>query len=749
MRTLRSTTSLSTWLLAGMVAATAAGTAQAQIADGVPAGALTEVVVTAQKREQRLQEVPQAVQVVTGAQLEAAGVREFTDLTKMAPSLVVRPAENPVNASVSIRGVGTFAFSIGVEPSVAVQMDDVPVQFQPRAFTDLSDVERIEVLRGPQSTLYGKSASAGLINIVTKDPTTTFSSKVNAMYTTDHEYLIGAAVSGPISDKFGFRVNVTRDQFDGNVKNLYNGNKVNGRDFTAARGKFRWDVTDALTVTAGLWYVDGGTTVGRPFIGLAPNAFLRGNSAQPPTVYAPGVTAGPDNTNITNNFLAGTNYTDQGQSLKIEWNLGFASLVSITGHDHYKLTDTLDQDDTSVATPDNRQFGTFKQTSWSQEVRLVSANDSPIRYTAGFYYANVDFSRDFTRGPFFAQARWYGTSGSEQIAGFGQLEYTFFDKFTAIGGVRVQHEKIDYTFRDIQNGNAFFSGGGTDDFETYKLALQYQVAKDFMVYGSYSTGHKGQTFDLSTGFNSNRALAGPVKPETSKSWEIGARTQWLNRRVTANLTLFDARYEDFQAQGIETLPDGTLNYRLTNVGKLHNRGVELETSALVTEQFRAGFSAAYLDAEIADFPLAQCFPLQTAAQGCTGSPARQNLTGATPPQSPKWKLTATADYTIPLPSMPFEGVLQGVYSYQTTVNYGLNQDPQTVQKSYGILNLSAGIRDTSGRYEVSVFVNNVTDQRYYAHIFNSTGNYNNVLATQSLPPRDFSRYAGIKASYNF
>ncbi len=398
MRSLRSTTSLSTWLLAGLVVATA-GAAKAQTADGVPAGALTEVIVTAQKREQRLQEVPQAVQVVTGTQLEAAGVREFTDLTKMAPSLVIRAAENPVNASVSIRGVGTFAFSIGVEPSVAVQMDDVPVQFQPRAFADLSDVERIEVLRGPQSTLYGKSASAGLINIITKAPSTTFTSKVSAMYTTDHEYVIGANVSGPLSQNVGFRINVNRDQFDGNVKNLYNGDKVNGRDVTSVRGKLQWDPTDTITVTGGLWYVDGGTTVGRPFIGLAPNAFLRGNTAQPPSVYAPGVTPGPDNTDITNNYLAGTDYTDQGQSLKIEWNLGFASLVSVTSHDHYKLTDTLDQDDTSVANPDNRQFGTFKSTAWSQEVRLVSPNDQKLRYTAGFYYANVDFSRDFTRGP--------------------------------------------------------------------------------------------------------------------------------------------------------------------------------------------------------------------------------------------------------------------------------------------------------------------------------------------------------------
>ncbi|HMI18666.1 MAG TPA: TonB-dependent receptor plug domain-containing protein, partial [Sphingomonas sp.] len=152
-----------------------AALAQAAAAPAAPAAATdannaAEIVVTAQKRTQNVQDVPLAVQVVGSTQLQAAGVRDFNDLTRVAPSLIVRPAENPVNASISMRGVGTFAFAIGVEPSVAVVLDDVPVTFQARAFADLSNIERIEVLRGPQSTLYGKAASAGLISIVTPAP---------------------------------------------------------------------------------------------------------------------------------------------------------------------------------------------------------------------------------------------------------------------------------------------------------------------------------------------------------------------------------------------------------------------------------------------------------------------------------------------------------------------------------------------------------------------------------------------------
>ncbi|HEX7945736.1 MAG TPA: TonB-dependent receptor plug domain-containing protein, partial [Phenylobacterium sp.] len=330
------TTSLSRWALTGLIAVTA-GAASSAAAAADSATSVEEVIVTAQKRAENVQDVPSAVQVVNSAQLASAGVREFTDLTKVAPSLIVRPAEQPVNSSISIRGVGTFAFSIGVEPSVAIQVDDVPVAFQARAFTDRSDIEHIEVLRGPQSTLYGKSASAGLINIVTRAPTREFSGSVNALATTDEEYSLGAAISGPITDQLLFRISGNYDDFNGNARNVFNGKKASGREFAAVHGKLVWTPTDKFTATVGWNYVDGETTVGRPFIALAPNATLRGNPLYPPSVFEAGINVGPNNTRFANNFNARTDYEDNSQSLKLEYDFGPATLVSVTGNDNYTV----------------------------------------------------------------------------------------------------------------------------------------------------------------------------------------------------------------------------------------------------------------------------------------------------------------------------------------------------------------------------------------------------------------------------
>jgi iron complex outermembrane receptor protein len=194
---------------------------------------------------------------------------------------VVRPAEQPVNSSISIRGIGTFAFSISTEPSVAVQVDDVPVAFQARAFTNLTDIDRLEVLRGPQSTLYGKSASAGLLNIVTKDPTPTLTGRVGALATSDSEFQGNASLSGPLTDTLGFRASVNWDKFLGNVTNVTDGRRLSGREDFSARGKLKWTPTSDLTVHLGLDYVDGHTTLGQPFITISPDARLRGTRHSP------------------------------------------------------------------------------------------------------------------------------------------------------------------------------------------------------------------------------------------------------------------------------------------------------------------------------------------------------------------------------------------------------------------------------------------------------------------------------------
>ena len=719
------------------------------------ANTMAEIVVTAQKRTQNVQDVPLAVQVVGSTQLQAAGVRDFNDLTRVAPSLIVRPAENPVNASISMRGVGTFAFAIGVEPSVAVVLDDVPVTFQARAFADLSNIERIEVLRGPQSSLYGKAASAGLISIITPAPSKSFTASMSTFGTTDSEYGATAAISGPLTPTIGFRSNLNYDNFKGNIHDLATGHKINGRRNFSTRNKLAWDPSPDINVWVGIDYINGKTTTGRPFIALDPAATLNGIAAYTPAVFAPGVTPGPNNRDVVNNYVTGTKYHDFDQSLHISWDLGGPTFLSITSHDKFHMDDTLDQDESAIVARDNRQTGQFNSTQFSQEFRLVSPGHDRFRYTLGLFYTDLKANRPFVRGPFTAIAHWYAEQENKLSAGFGQLEFDILPKTTLIAGGRYSHEKVSYLFHDFTSTdpNNPFTGSDGDSYANYKLGVQQHLDDNVMLFATYATGHKGETYDLTTGFNRNRQLAGAIKPETSKDWEAGARTEWLDRRLTLNVTAFSTKYRDYQAQGIEILPDGTTNYRLANVGALRTRGVEMELGARPTNALSLGASLTYDDAKITNFPAAQCFPGQTVAQGCIaaagGIPAHQNLAGFRPPQAPQWKGSANFDWTPSLGNLPFEGLVQGAWSYQSKVNYLLSQDPRTVQPGYGILNLTVGIRQPDKHYEVALFVNNMFDKQYYVNFADSFSNYGSHIATQAYLPRDFRRYAGIRASVTF
>lgn len=717
----------------------------AQSTDSV---SLDEVVVTAQKRSENVQNVPLAVSVVTARQLESAGVKEFTDVSRVAPSLTIRQADQPINASVALRGIGTFAYGIGVEPSVAVQLDDVPVSFQARAFSDLTDVERIEVLRGPQSTLYGKSASAGLINIYTRDPSAKFSVLANVLATDDHEYRGAVSLSGPIGETLGYRLSASRSEYAGNVRNLYDGKKVNGRDETSIRGKLLWEPVDALKVTVGASYIDGVATSDATIRTYAPGATLRGTAGLTAAVTMPGVVPGEENLTVSNDTPPYAKSEGFGQSLKVEYELPKDfTLVSITSHDQFRLDDQLDSDRTSYAGIKNSQGGYFKAKANTQEFRLLSPGDGTFRYTLGLFYGDNDLRRSFKRGPVFSQAQWYAQATSENKAAFGQAEWTFLPKTTAIVGLRYQKEDIGYYFNDIYNGNAKFSGSASDSSATYRLGLRQQVTDDVMVFGSFATGHKGQTYDLTTGFNQARANVGPIKPETSDSFEAGIKSQLLDHRIQLNGTIFHVKYDDYQAQGIDTI-GGTQNFRLTNVGKVLTKGVEVEANAIVTKDLRLNASIAYVDAKITSFPKAACWPGQTAAQGCVaGSPAFQDLKGATLPNAPKWKMNIGGDFTQPIGDL--EMLFSVAYAYQTKVNFSLNTDPGTVQKAYGVFNVSGGFRKPGGGYQVVAFVNNVFDKSYGVNGANQYGNFGSQTVTELQPARDFHRYAGVRLSVSY
>ena len=709
-----------------------------------------DIIVTANKRAENIQRVPLAVSVIAPAQLAAAGVRNFTDIGKVAPSLVVRPAEQPQNSNITLRGVGTLAFGIGVESSVAVLVDDVPVALTARAFTDLPDVERIEVLRGPQSTLYGKSASAGLINIITRAPTDTLRVRANALVTTDDEHGGNVSISGPISPDVGYVVSAAYNYWDGNIRNVYDNKEVNGRESVNVRGKIRWTPTDNSSVTLSANYVNGNTTVGRPFIAIGSAALLRGQAGLTPAVVFPGVTIGPKNQRISNNLDARTKYYGAGGYLRTELGVfGDTNLITVTSYDRFHLNDYLDQDDTSApgVYGNNNQVGAFNSEQITNEVRLQSSSTKPFRYTVGTYYANVSFNRPFVRGPQFSIANWYATAKQQQVAGFAQIDWEIVPRLTLTGGGRVQNEQVAYTYLDRAANNAFFSGHASDTAGTYKVSARYEFTPDLSLFVTRATGYKGQTYDLTTGFNANRAAAGPIRPERSRDWEIGGRTQFFDRRLTLNLTLFNTDYTNLQAQTIETLADGTSNYRLTNVGGLRTRGVEVESSARLGQYLNVSGAVTYLDAKYTSFPVAQCYPLQTAAQGCTGSPARQNLTGMRVAQAPEWKFNVSGDWS-PRLTDTLRGVAQVNWQYQSSVNYAVD-DPQTFQPAFHIVNFGLGVRDADRRWEVVAFVNNVFDQQYYASLVNTAGNFGGQVATQALLPRDFRRYAGLRLGLNY
>ncbi len=723
---------------------------------------IPEIVVTAQKRAENVQHVPVSMTVVTSAQLAVAGVHNFQDLSSVAPSLGVSAGGNGQNSSVEMRGIGAYSFSYLTEPDVAIIIDDVPVASQSQAFANLSDVSQIEVLRGPQTTLFGKSASAGVVSITTQSPGAVFGGQVSTSFTGDGEETLDASVTGPITDDLRFRLTGALDDFKGNVKNDYNGNWTNGEDTASLRAKFRWTPTSKLTIDATGAYTHAQGSLGlQPVpIRLPANATWEGVG----TVAAafPGVNINTSNSSLTNDTNPVLNYSIASGSLKIGYDLGWATLLSITSYSDYNTYNLTDFDFTDLNIlglfTKGAQNGGLNQafneetTQTSQEFRLVSG-PGPFRYVAGLWYADKEDFYTTVRGPYFPglgthlYANYDYHDYSRQYAAYGQSEWEFWPKFTLVTGVRLNDEGIGYNLDNFYK-KYLLNGSHNHGVVTGKVSLEYSPTRDVNLFASYTRGYKGETYDLTSSFTPALAARGPVRPETSESYEVGAKTQFLDRRLTLNLTAFDTDYTNFQAQTI--VPILGTGFVLANVGSLETRGVELDGRARVTRALSMDFGAAYLDAHISSYPDGQCYYTQTAAQGCITGPtgAFWNLAGKGLPNAPKWKGNVDFQYMHDLPGTGFDATLTGSVRYQSKVNYELSPDPLTIQPGFAILNLNLGVQPSdSPRYKLAVFVNNVFDTHYY----NGMTDYTAFTAANAFGfvPRDFRRYAGVRASYSF
>lgn len=767
---------------------------------------LEEIVVTAQKRDQNMQSVPVSVTALGAETIANQRIAEFSDLTRAAPSLTITQTTSSPNNAIILRGIGTFAFSIGVEPSVSVIIDDMPVVQQAQAFDNMSDLARIEVLKGPQGTLFGKNSSAGVVNIVTQDPGADFSGSISATVATDGDWRTEAVISAPLSEGVGLRLTGFYHDYPGNVRNLTLGRKINDQENYGVRGKLKAELSDSVTFTLTGAYAKAeqfgtGTTL-RGIVGTGtPRLF--GNASLPLLPSLTGITPGEGNYVARLDAPGGTTNKTASVAGKLDFDLGFANLISVTAYQDWKFTFQNDVDGTDINALNVltagavqggvAQSGPYHSKNFTQELRLVSSGSGSFKYVLGGFYSNASTDRAFSRGPVIALANWSAENKSESVGLFAQLDYTLPTNTTISGGLRYNNEKISVAFDNLLGttanacmpNTALCRGSNSDSVVTWKGSISQELAPQVMVYASAASGYKGYAYDIVTGFNPariNAALSGTgpgltgvgaIKPETSTSYELGLKSRFMDNKVQLNVIGFVTKYNNFQAQSvINTGTPPAPQFVLNNVGKLKTQGVEVEFSAKPIDWLRLDAAASYTDAIMTSFVGAQGYPGQTGATWngtasvlsapCITAPAAtvvntrttcqfQDRSGERLPNSPKfkWSLGSTAEF-------PLGGEATGTfifsYQHQSAVNFDLLGNPLLEQKGYGVFNASLGAE--FGQFKLTAFVNNLFNKHYAASLSDGFGNVGGS-ATNDIHPiyqfltRDSQRYFGIKGTVSF
>ena len=757
-------------------------------AQGQDAGEIVmeEMIVTATKREQSLQDVPVAVTALSGDTLDQAFVTSVKDLALLAPSVTFSRGTHDLNSSVNIRGVGTSVFSSAVEPSVAFIIDGVVMSRQGQAFVDLIDIERVEVLRGPQSTLFGKNASAGVVNVVTKRPSDAFELSAEGTVAEQDEYSLKATLSGPLGDTLGARLTGFYVDRGGHIENVLDGRDLNGQQSYGLRGQLEWDVTDTIN----LRFIGDWRESNNDCCQYQPRQFSNTGFLE---AIAP-VVPSPTNTQVNVGADVFGNSDQWGLSTEINADIGEHVLTSITAYRQWSFVFDTDIDGTpSQGVPGfgegvvgfDLNSGLTELAQVTQELRVASPADGPVSYVAGlfFYYMNLD--RFFQRkicvlnlttdacpqtipvGPGVTipgglSGFFNGDVENLNYAAFGEVNWNATDRLTLTGGLRVLRERVDFfAFRPdeplfpgdgvLQPAPVTTSGTIQDSAITGKFSIQYRWTDDIMTYATYTRGYKGPTVDVAFEPDDEE-----VAPETSHAGEIGVRSQLFDNRLTANVTLFWSDFSDFQAQTLNPEDVDTLEFVLENAGAVRTRGIELELTAVPVDSLTLTAGISYTDAEIRSFPGGQCFPGQPVGPGpgqCTdtdgdGDGDVQDLAGGTLTNAPDWKVNLTGRYDIALPSLPFDAFVTGALRWQSQVQFSISQNPNTIQEAYAIADASVGVTGGDGRYTLTFFVKNLFDQSYATLIFQDSVISGPLNLNHQLP-KDADRYVGGSLRVNF
>jgi iron complex outermembrane receptor protein len=748
---------------------------------------LEEVIVTAQKRAQSLQDVPLAVSAMTGESMRDAGINDIVDLSRQVPSLQVQNSVAPVATNYRIRRVGNIGNIPTFEPAVGMFQDGAYRNRPLFSAGDMFDIERVEVLRGPQSTLYGKNTTAGVVAIYTKKPGESLEGNAQldvgqldgASDATMYRFLGG--VSGPLTDTLGGSIGVSVVDQEHSFDSALNGSnaQANNQERQALRGQLHWQPKDALSVRliGGYMHEDDDTTLADVYIApgstaAAANAFLQvTGDAQ----------ACSSNDSLDQKHCSRTPNTTRLEAseatLLVDYVLDNGwTVTSISSWDWFKFKGTVD-DVAQIATPVLRFHDTQEAESWQQELRLGSAGGETIDWLGGVFYYKNDFDRgdDGDRytfledtlsaapGPSFLLQQLFGTpfpvpfaapgqngvyaasQDTEYVGIFGQATWNISDKFAITGGLRWQTEEKDASIDQSVTvpGLSLLSArllvaansgdvDRTTDEVTWSITPQYFITDDITVYATAAHGFKSGGFNV--GWGTTPVDQRQFEDEDIMHYEAGLKSTLFDSRVQLALSAFYTEFDNYQDAAFVSQ-----QFTVGNAQKVELKGFEAEGKLLLSNEISADFGVSYADLTYDKYTDGLCYPGRAPTNSATGT---CDLSGEHPVNAPEWTTHLGLVYATDISWG--DVYMRADWSWSDEYNTSFSADPRLVQDSYSWLNLRVGARWNN--YELVAWVDNALDEDVSS--FDSLLNlFNNDPSYQTFrqPPRSY----GLTARMDF
>lgn len=645
--------------------------------------ALGEVLVTARKVEESLQDIPMSVQVLSAGFLDAADLTHLFELQFNVPGLVVNNF-GMNGAGFSIRGVADQG---GSSLSVAPHLDGVYLGNSSLAIARIFDLKRVEVLKGPQGTLYGRNATGGSINFITRSPEDEWTADIESAYGSFDTARVQGHLNLPFENA-AFRLAFVGSEGDGYIRNSIDDRKFAENDFWGLRGSLRIDGSERLRVNLMVQHVEDDGASGE--LWSQTPAYL----VDPTDIRLATVT-------LANPYLK----TEvDNASANVEYDLGFATLHSVTGYARSEVRGLDDCAGQPRLQGCVRGVRPAKYHQWSQEIRLASRGGAGVEWLVGGYYFDADGVRNSHQFlPAVNPAPLndsHSTSDETAFAAFGQATWRIAERWSATGGLRQSYEKnrVSTVGTGVQDSPTLKTGDGDWDGTSWRLDVEHEASDDLLVYAGVSTGFKSggiTTILLATGeFDTFDA-------ENLTAFEVGAKTQWLDRRVILNGSAFYYDFDDMQVSTV-TLVDDRLVTEIDNAAEAELYGIDADGAFQASDRLTLSGGVVWM-------PKREFVKYRNDFTGDT-------LSGNKVSRAPEWIASAAIDYERPLRDAGRLS-LRIEYNYRSRFFYTKENDPLYAQDGFGLLNAFLRFEPTSAQWYVFASGRNLTDQDYFNQVF--------------------------------